>query len=86
MFGGSLTLSKSVVQAVCQGQAVGRCRVIRRAKVATRAGRAMSVRRSVAVVALARSGAARVPAARVRLNAMTARTSPGGVGGEHAGG
>ena len=51
----------------------------RRAEDATRAGTAMSLRRIVAVVALARSGAARVaarvPAARVRLNVITARTS-----------
>ena len=49
--------------------------MIRRAEVATRAGTAISLRRRVAVVAFARSGAARVPAARVRLNAMTASTS-----------
>ena len=36
--GGSLTRSNSAVQAVSQGQAWGRCRVIRRAEVATRAG------------------------------------------------
>jgi hypothetical protein len=69
--GGSLTLSNSAVQAVCQGQAFGRRRVIRRAEVAARAGTVISLRRSVGVVALARSGAATVPAARVRLNAMT---------------
>ena len=48
---------------------------MRRAEVATRAGTVISLRRIVAVVALARSGAATVPAARVRLNAMTASTS-----------
>ena len=48
---------------------------MRRAEVATRQGRWISLRRTVAVVALARSVAASVPAARVRLNAMTASTS-----------
>ncbi len=41
--GGSLTRSKSWVQAVCQGQADGRCRVSRRPEVATRAGTLMSL-------------------------------------------
>ena len=49
--------------------------MIRRAEVATRAGTVISLRRIVAVVALARSGPVRVAAARVRLNAMTASTS-----------
>jgi hypothetical protein len=62
-------------QAVSQGQAVGRCRVIRRAEEARRAGTVMSLRRMVAVVALARSGPVRVAAARVRLSAITASTS-----------
>ena len=48
---------------------------MRRAEVATRPGTCTSLRRTVAVVALARSAAAREPAARVRLNAMTASTS-----------
>jgi hypothetical protein len=43
--------------------------------VASRAGTAMSLRRIVAVVALARAGPVVVAAARVRLNAMTAQTS-----------
>ena len=73
--GGSLTRSTSVVQAVFQGQAAGRCRVMRWADEASLAGTVISVRRRVAVVALARSGAARVPAVGVRLNAMTASTS-----------
>jgi hypothetical protein len=49
--------------------------VIRRAEAATRAGTAISLRRSVAVVARARCGSLRLAAARVRLNAMTASTS-----------
>ena len=50
--------------------------MIRRAEVATRAGTWISLRRTVAVVALTSSGAAvRAAAARVRLNAMTASTS-----------
>ena len=42
---------------------------------AMRAGMVMSLRRIVAVVALAMTGLERVPAARVRLNAITASTS-----------
>ena len=68
---------KSRANAFCQGQASGRCRMILRAERASRAGTEMRVRRIVAVVALARRPArsARMPAARVRLNAITARTS-----------
>jgi hypothetical protein len=40
-----------------------------------RAGTVISLRRMVAVVALASDGPATLAAARVRLNAMTARTS-----------
>ena len=66
----------SRVHASCQGHASGRCRVIRRAEDATRAGTWISLRRTVAVVAFAISGAAvRVAAAWVRLNAMTPSTS-----------
>ena len=81
MVGGSATRSNSWVHAWCQGQWLGRCRVIRRAEDATRAGMLISLRRTVAVVALARSGEAAGPvvamtaATRVRLNAMTASTS-----------
>jgi len=46
--------------------------MIRRAEVATRAGTVISLRRIVAVVALAICGSVRLAAARVRLNAMTA--------------
>ena len=49
--------------------------MIRRAEVAILAGTVMSVRRMVAVVALAKVGPVRVAAARVRLNAITAQTS-----------
>ncbi len=73
--GGSLTRSNRVVQSVSQGHAWGRCRTILRAEVATRAGTVIRVRRMVAVVALAIAGPLRVAAARVRLNAITARTS-----------
>jgi len=65
----------SVVQAVSQGQAVGRCRVRRRAEDAIRAGTVMRVRRMVAVVALARDDPVIVAAARVRLKAIVASTS-----------
>lgn len=73
--GGSVTRVMSRVQAVSHGQSRGWCRITRRAEVATRHGTWTSLRRTVAVVALARSGAARAPAARVRLNAMTASAS-----------
>ena len=46
-----------------------------RAERAIRAGTLISFRRMVAVVALASVGPVRVAAARVRLNAITARTS-----------
>ena len=45
----SLIRSNRVVQAVSQGQVLGRCSLIRRAEVATLAGTLMSVRRRVAV-------------------------------------
>jgi hypothetical protein len=55
---------------------VGRCRRSRRAEVAIRAGTLMSLRRIVAVAALASAGVVvSVAAARVRLKAMTAQTS-----------
>jgi hypothetical protein len=63
-----------VSQASCHGHRVGRCRVRRRAEDATRAGTLMRRRRIVAVVALAWGPPAMVPAARVRLNAIAART------------
>ena len=78
--GGPLPWVKSWVHAVSQGQPVGRCMVIRRAEVAIRAGTAMSLRRMVAVVVLARSGPAMAAAARVRLKAITARTSQAALG------
>lgn len=74
----SATRSLSRVQAVCQGQSRGRCRTVRRARVAIRHGVWISLRRTDPVVARASCepfGAARVAAARVRLNAITARTS-----------
>jgi len=73
--GGPLVRMNSWVQACCQGQFVGRCRVRRLAEDAIRAGMVISLRRMVAVVALAIAVPAAVAAARVRLNAMTARTS-----------
>ena len=65
------------VHASCQGQAVGRCRVTRRAEDATRAGTVISLRRMVAVVALARSALAMVAAVRVRLNGSSNLTGHG---------
>ena len=73
--GGAHRPVKSVVHAFSQGHAVGRCSVRRRAEDAIRAGTCTSLRRIVPVVALAIVVPARVAAARVRLNAMTARTS-----------
>jgi hypothetical protein len=73
--GGPQQRANSVVQACSQGQATGRCRVSRRAREAIRAGTVTRVRRRVAVVAFASRLPARVPAALVRLNAMTAQTS-----------
>src|SRR5215213_10917126 len=72
---GGAQARNSVVQARCQGQCRGRCSVSRRAEDAARAGTAINVRRMVAVVALARRPPAMAPAARVRLNAITAQTS-----------
>ena len=62
-------------QACSQGQPAGRCRVSRRAERASRAGTLISCARMVPVVALAWNAEARVPAARVRLNAIAAQTS-----------
>ena len=73
--GGPQTRVNSSVQALCQGQPVGRCRTSRRAEEAIRAGTCTSWRRIVPVVAVACRPPVRVPAARVRLNAMTARMS-----------
>ena len=64
-----------VVDAFSQGHAHGRCSVRRRAEDAIRAGTWTILRRIVAVVALAIVVPARVAAARVRLNAITASTS-----------
>ena len=66
---------KSWFQWDSHGHSSGRCNVSRRAEVAILAGTAMSLRRMVAVVALASVGPVMVAAARVRLKAITARTS-----------
>ena len=75
--GGACVIVNSWVNAFCQGQASGRCSVIRRAERASRAGTWIRVRRIVAVVALASrpTRSAMIPAVRVRLNAITASTS-----------
>ena len=73
--GGPSVASKISSQGSCHGHAVGRWMVMRRAEVAMRAGMLMIRRRIVAVVALPCAPPAMVPAARVRLNAMTARMS-----------
>ena len=48
--GGSCVAEKSRANAVCQGQAAGRCMVMRRADRASRTGMVIRVRRMVAVV------------------------------------
>lgn len=73
--GGPQAALKSPSQPSCHGQFLGRCITRRRAELARRAGTAMSWRRMVAVVALVWKTDARVPAARVRLNAIAASTS-----------
>ena len=70
--GGLQAWVNSLVQPFSQGQLSGRCRVMRRAEVETLAATLMSFRRTVAVTAFPRAPLARVPAARVRLNAMQA--------------
>ena len=72
--GPHVRVNKSV-QPICQGQAVGRCRVMVRAVVAIRAGTPIRVRRTVPVVALASRVPASAAAPRVRLNAIAANTS-----------
>ena len=73
--GGPVAAVNSRCQASAQGQAAGRRRVERRADRVTRAARLINCRRRVAVVALAWKLEASAPAARVRLNAIAARTS-----------
>src|SRR5680860_445596 len=73
--GGPQMRVNSRVQAVSQGQWVGRCTVMRLAEEAARAATLTSFRRTVAVVALDRSSPASVAAARVRLNVITASTN-----------
>jgi len=73
--GGLFAAAANCSQAWCQGQPVGRCRVSRRAERASRPGTLMSWARIVPVVALAWNAEAKVPAARVRLNAIAAQTS-----------
>src|SRR5689334_25368652 len=76
----------SCCQAPVQGQATGRCRVLRRAEVATRAGTVISWARMVARVALACVTEASAPSARVRIDRHRCEYQPGGVGGEPPGG
>ena len=73
--GGPHARTNRPAQAVCHGQAAGRCRVTLRAEDAIRAGTVISLRRMVAVLDLASAVPAIVAAARVRLNAITASTS-----------
>jgi len=70
--GGPVAAASRVVQAPAQGQALGRCRVRRRAEAAIRAGTLIRWVRMVAQRARACRGEAATPAARARLNAITA--------------
>jgi hypothetical protein len=65
----------SCCQALAQGQAAGSRRRLRRAERVMRTATLISCLRMVAVVALAWKLETRAPAARVRLNAVAARTS-----------
>ena len=71
--GGPAAAVNIACHAVSQGHRSGRCRQIRRAERAMRAGTAMRWVRIVAMVARAWNLEARVPAARVRLNEIAAR-------------
>lgn len=73
--GGLRARSNRTVEACCHGHPVERCSVARLADGTFRAGTATRFRRIVGVVAFARAGPVVVAAARVRFNAMTARTS-----------
>ena len=69
-------LVNSSVHCVSQGHSMGRCRVSLGAEEAIRAGTLISVRRMVPVVErMNRSPPAWVPAARVGLNAISARAN-----------
>ena len=80
--GGPQTRVNRSVQAVSQGQAVGRCRVSRRAEDAIRAGTVISLRRMVAVVALARLGAGDGGGGAGEVERHHGEHQPGGVRGE----
>ena len=73
--GSQLLVPRRACQVVSQGQFSGRCRDSFRAEDAIRAGMVMIVVRIVAVVAFASVVPVIVPAARMRLKAMTASTS-----------
>ena len=73
--GGPQAAVNSGCHPVSQGQLLGRCSTIFRAEVETRAGMLMSLRRMVPLRALPSPPLARVPMARVRLNAIVASTS-----------
>ncbi len=73
--GGGCVEVNSSSHSAAQGQAVGRCSRNRRPERATRAGTVIDCLRMVAPVARACDGEARVPAVRVKLNAIAASTS-----------
>ena len=80
--GGSATRLNSRVHASCQGHASGRCRVIRRAEEATRAGTVTSLRRIVAVVDLASAGAGHGGGGAGEVERDDGQHEPGRVRGE----
>src|SRR5256885_1066241 len=73
--GGPIEAVNSRCQARAQGHAAGKCKVVRRAEMATRAAMLISCARLVPVVARAWKVEASTPAARARLNAIAASTS-----------
>ena len=73
--GGAWVAVKRFSHSVCHGQFSGRRSRMRRALLTIRAGTWMSFRRIVPVLALTNASSARIPAALVRLYAITAATS-----------
>ena len=81
--GGPQPSVNSWVHAVSQGQSFGRCKVIRRAEDAIRAGTVISVRRIVAVVDVARVGSPVSGGGRAgEVERDHGEHEPGGVRGE----
>ena len=73
VLGGTVAVAQSLAQACRQGQFVGRCMIVRRAREASRAGTAIVVARTVAIRAVGVPAA--IAAARETLKAMVANPS-----------